>query len=98
MYLNEIEEKVLQSMDLQEGIRLLQELVRIQSPNPPGDTSSVADFLINDLAKRGFKADSFQMEPSQVLVEGTPRAGITGQIAFFYPESTEGLLVELNQS
>jgi methylmalonyl-CoA/ethylmalonyl-CoA epimerase len=32
------------------------------------------------------------------LIEGSPRKGITGQIAFFYPETTEGLLVELNQS
>ena len=32
------------------------------------------------------------------LIEGSQRKGLTGQIAFFYPETTEGLLVELNQS
>jgi methylmalonyl-CoA/ethylmalonyl-CoA epimerase len=32
------------------------------------------------------------------LIEGSQRKGLTGQIAFFYPETTEGLLIELNQS
>ncbi len=29
------------------------------------------------------------------LVEGSPRAGAHGRIAFFYPETTEGILIEL---
>jgi methylmalonyl-CoA/ethylmalonyl-CoA epimerase len=29
------------------------------------------------------------------LVEGTPRPGAHGQVAFFYPETTEGVLIEL---
>ena len=29
------------------------------------------------------------------LVEGCPRAGAHGRIAFFYPETTEGILIEL---
>jgi len=29
------------------------------------------------------------------LIEGTPMAGATGRIAFFYPETTEGVLIEL---
>lgn len=32
------------------------------------------------------------------LIEGYPTKGITGEIAFFYPETTEGILIELNQS
>jgi len=32
------------------------------------------------------------------LVEGCPKAGITGRIAFFYPETTEGVLIEVSQS
>jgi methylmalonyl-CoA/ethylmalonyl-CoA epimerase len=31
------------------------------------------------------------------LVEGCPRPGAHGRIAFFYPESTEGVLIELCQ-
>jgi methylmalonyl-CoA/ethylmalonyl-CoA epimerase len=29
------------------------------------------------------------------LVEGCPRAGAHGRVAFFYPETTEGVLIEL---
>ncbi len=29
------------------------------------------------------------------LIEGSPRAGAHGRIAFFYPETTEGVLIEL---
>jgi methylmalonyl-CoA/ethylmalonyl-CoA epimerase len=31
------------------------------------------------------------------LVEGFPRDGASGHIAFFYPETTEGILIELCQ-
>jgi methylmalonyl-CoA/ethylmalonyl-CoA epimerase len=30
-----------------------------------------------------------------ILVEGCPRPGAHGRIAFFYPETTEGVLIEL---
>jgi len=39
---------------------------------------------IKDFEKNGAK-----------LVEGCPRPGAHGRIAFFYPESTEGVLIEL---
>ena len=29
------------------------------------------------------------------IVEGCPRAGAQGRVAFFYPETTEGVLIEL---
>jgi methylmalonyl-CoA/ethylmalonyl-CoA epimerase len=32
------------------------------------------------------------------LVKGCPKDGITGRLAFFYPETTEGILLEVNQS
>jgi methylmalonyl-CoA/ethylmalonyl-CoA epimerase len=32
------------------------------------------------------------------LVKGCPKAGITGRIAFFYPETTEGILIEVSES
>jgi methylmalonyl-CoA/ethylmalonyl-CoA epimerase len=31
------------------------------------------------------------------MVEGCPRRGAHGQVAFFYPETTEGVLIELCQ-
>ena len=39
---------------------------------------------IRDFEKNGAK-----------LIEGSPRAGAHGRIAFFYPETTEGVLIEL---
>ncbi|MBI5968095.1 MAG: VOC family protein [Deltaproteobacteria bacterium] len=41
---------------------------------------------IRDFEKKGAK-----------LVEGDPRPGAHGRIAFFYPETTEGVLIELCQ-
>ena len=41
---------------------------------------------IQDFEKNGAK-----------LVEGSPRAGAHGRVAFFYPETTEGILIELCQ-
>jgi methylmalonyl-CoA/ethylmalonyl-CoA epimerase len=41
---------------------------------------------IKDFEKNGAK-----------LVEGCPRPGAHGRIAFFYPETTEGVLIELCQ-
>ena len=29
------------------------------------------------------------------LIEGCPKMGVTGPIAFFYPETTEGVLIEI---
>ena len=44
------------------------------------------DAAIRDFEKNGAK-----------LVEGSPQAGATGRIAFFYPETTAGVLIELCQ-
>ena len=41
---------------------------------------------IQDFEKNGAK-----------LVEGTPKAGAHGRVAFLYPETTEGILIELCQ-
>ena len=42
------------------------------------------DTTIKDFEKNGAK-----------LVEGCPRRGAHGRVAFFYPETTEGVLIEL---
>jgi len=44
------------------------------------------DTCIRDFEKNGAK-----------LVEGFPRAGAHGRVAFFYPETTEGVLIEICQ-
>jgi methylmalonyl-CoA epimerase len=41
---------------------------------------------IKDFEKNGAK-----------LVEGYPRSGAHGPVAFFYPETTEGILIEISQ-
>lgn len=41
---------------------------------------------IQDFEKNGVK-----------LVEGFPRAGAHGRVAFFYPEATDGVLIEICQ-
>jgi methylmalonyl-CoA/ethylmalonyl-CoA epimerase len=42
------------------------------------------DAAIRDFEKNGAR-----------LIEGSLKAGATGKIAFFYPETTEGILIEL---
>jgi predicted enzyme related to lactoylglutathione lyase len=42
------------------------------------------DTAVRDFEKNGAK-----------LVEGSPQAGATGRIAFFHPETTAGVLIEL---
>jgi len=42
------------------------------------------DAAIRDFEKNGAR-----------LVEGSPKPGATGKIAFFHPETTEGVLIEL---
>ena len=50
-------------------------------------------FEVDDL-EASIKA--FQQKGAK-LVEGCPRPGAHGRIAFFYPETTEGVLIELCQ-
>jgi methylmalonyl-CoA/ethylmalonyl-CoA epimerase len=50
-------------------------------------------FEVDDLeaAIRDFEKNGAKM------VEGSPRAGAHGRVAFFYPETTEGVLIEICQ-
>jgi methylmalonyl-CoA/ethylmalonyl-CoA epimerase len=58
--------------------------------NHPGTINHICfevddlEATIQDFAKNGAR-----------LVEGCPRAGAHGRVAFFYPETTEGILIEL---
>ncbi|MBU3069198.1 VOC family protein [Aestuariicella sp. G3-2] len=50
-------------------------------------------FEVDDLAE---SISEFEGSGAK-LVEGCPTAGVQGNIAFFYPETTEGVLIELCQ-
>jgi acetylornithine deacetylase/succinyl-diaminopimelate desuccinylase family protein len=68
--LSESEEKILRHVDEGRTTMLLRELVRIPSPNPPGETRAVADFLTRHLEKEGIRTLCVQKEDAQVNVIG----------------------------
>ena len=51
----------------EEAIELLQSVVRIPSPNPPGDEKAVADFCAEYLREIGLSVE--QLEPAPVVAE-----------------------------
>ena len=55
-----------QSQD--EATRLLQEYVRIDTSNPPGDTRKAADFLMTILAREGIPTTRYESEPGKAIV------------------------------
>ena len=68
MGLSDVEERILRNIDREQTINLLRDLVRIPSPNPPGDTRLVADFLSQTLEKKGFRPRQFRVEEDHVSV------------------------------
>lgn len=68
MKLNDVEKAVLENIDRTQIINLLRELARIPSPNPPGNTVDVADFLSHNLEKRGFCPRQFPVDETHVSV------------------------------
>ncbi len=62
----------------------------LRSPN--GSIDHIC-FEVDDL---GAKIKEFERNGAK-LVEGFPRTGAHGRIAFFYPETTEGVLIEICQ-
>jgi acetylornithine deacetylase/succinyl-diaminopimelate desuccinylase-like protein len=51
-----------------EATRLLQEYVRIDTSNPPGDTRKAADFLASILAREGIPTTRYESEPGKAIV------------------------------
>jgi len=51
-----------------EATRLLQEYVRIDTSNPPGDTRKAADFLTGVLAREGIPVTRYESEPGKAIV------------------------------
>jgi acetylornithine deacetylase/succinyl-diaminopimelate desuccinylase-like protein len=64
-----------QSQD--EATRLLQEYVRIDTSNPPGDTRKAADFLVTILAREGIATTRYESEPGKAIVFARLKATTT---------------------
>ena len=59
-----------------EATRLLQEYVRIDTSNPPGDTRKAADFLAAILAREGISATRYESEPGKAIIYARLKATI----------------------
>jgi acetylornithine deacetylase/succinyl-diaminopimelate desuccinylase family protein len=68
MGLNDIEKRILQNIDPDATTRLLRDLIRIPSPNPPGDTRRIADYLVLTLREKGFHPRRIKVEENHVSV------------------------------
>src|SRR6266511_384912 len=51
-----------------EATRLLQQYVRIDTSNPPGDTRKAADFLAGVLEREGIPVTRYESEPGKAIV------------------------------
>ena len=57
--------------------RLLQEYVRIDTSNPPGDTRKAADFLASVFAREGIPATRYESEPGKAIIYARLKATTT---------------------
>jgi acetylornithine deacetylase/succinyl-diaminopimelate desuccinylase-like protein len=51
-----------------EATRLLQDYVRIDTSNPPGDTRKAADFLASIFAREGIPTTRYESEPGKAII------------------------------
>jgi succinyl-diaminopimelate desuccinylase len=64
-------------------LKLVQDLVRIPSENPPGDEQEVAHFLSRTLSDLGFKVDQYEVASKRVNVVATLRGTGGGRSVLF---------------
>src|SRR6185503_7958414 len=57
--------------------RLLQEYVRIDTSNPPGDTRQAADFLAGILEREGIPVTRYESEPGKAIIYARLKATTT---------------------
>jgi len=62
MGFGDIERDILRSVEEEGAVRLIKDLIRIPSPNPPGDTREVAKFLAEAAEGIGLDATTFLVE------------------------------------
>jgi len=60
-----------------ETTRLLQEYVRIDTSNPPGDTRKAADFVAGVLAREGIPVTRYESEPGKAIVLARLKATVS---------------------
>ena len=60
-----------------EATRLLQEYVRLDTSNPPGDTRKTADFLAGVLEREGIPVTRYESEPGKAIVYGRLTATVS---------------------
>src|SRR5262245_11580778 len=60
-----------------ETTRLLQEYVRIDTSNPPGDTRKAADFLAGGLEREGIPVTRYESEPGKAIVIARLKATVS---------------------
>src|SRR6266513_2441481 len=60
-----------------DAIKLLQEYVRIDTSNPPGDTRTAADFLAGILARDGIPVTRYESAPGKAIVYARLKATVS---------------------
>ena len=60
-----------------EATRILQEYVRIDTSNPPGDTRKAADFLAGILEREGMPVTRYESAPGKAIVMARLKTGVS---------------------
>ena len=71
--LDEAKRRVLDTFDgvKEEALKLLQEMIRIPSPNPPGDEKAIANFNAEYMRKQGLSVVQIEPFPNRISNVGT---------------------------
>jgi acetylornithine deacetylase/succinyl-diaminopimelate desuccinylase-like protein len=69
-------QRSLESQSLDEATRMLQEYVRIDTSNPPGDTRKAADFLAGIFEREGIPVTRYESAPGKAIVYARLKATV----------------------
>jgi len=69
--------RAIRGQEADEATRLLQQYVRIDSSNPPGDTRKTADFLASVLEREGIQTTRYESEPGKAIIYARLKATVT---------------------
>jgi len=65
-----------------EAVRTLQAYVRLDTSNPPGDTTRTADFLQGILEREGVPVTRYESAPGKVIVLAPRKFGSSGALCW----------------
>ena len=65
------------AQELDEVTRLLQEYVRLDTSNPPGDTRKAADFLASVFQRDGIRVERYESAPGKAIVYARLKATVS---------------------